>query len=163
MLFPPWTVTRKVYTESLMSRHSGISNEVLLFSDIGLSLVHHYRLHRRGLPHVAFLRNYLKQLRALLPLPTVLLLPGGSPDAACSTLPCAAESPVQSHVQAPAARPGHGFTCPHGTGPAGCGGGAGGRLSSPVVAGVDGHQWCERVSDSGFGCVRRGCSLSSRT
>ena len=26
-LIPPWTVTRKVYTESLTSRHSGISNK----------------------------------------------------------------------------------------------------------------------------------------
>ena len=43
-LFPPWTVTRQVYTESMTSRHSGISNDVLLFSDIGLSLVHHYRV-----------------------------------------------------------------------------------------------------------------------
>ena len=92
-LFPPWTVTRLVYTESLTSRHSGISNDVLLFSDIGLSLVHHCRVHKRGLPHIAFRRNYLKQLHALLPLPTVLLIAGGSPDAACSTLPCAAESP----------------------------------------------------------------------
>ena len=92
-LFPPWTVTRQVYTESLTSRHSGISNDVLLFSDIGFSLVHHYRVHRRGLPHVVFRRNYLKQLRALLPLPTVLPIAGGSPNAACSTLPCAAESP----------------------------------------------------------------------
>ena len=43
-----WTVTRQVYTESLTSRHSGISNDVLLFCDIGLSLVHHYRVHKRG-------------------------------------------------------------------------------------------------------------------
>ena len=93
MLFPPWTVTRHVYTDSLTSRHSGISNDVLLFSDIGLSLVHHYRVHKRGLPHVAFRRNYLSQLRALLPLPTVLTIVAGSPDTACSTLPCAAESP----------------------------------------------------------------------
>ena len=92
-LFPPWTVTHQVYTDSLTSRHFGISNDVLLFSDIGLSLVHHYRVHRRGLPHVAFRRNYLKQLRALLQLPTVLPIAGGSPDAACSTLPYAAESP----------------------------------------------------------------------
>ena len=49
-LFPPRTVTRQVYTESLTSRHSGISNDVLLFSDTGLSLVHHYRVHKRGLP-----------------------------------------------------------------------------------------------------------------
>ena len=49
--------------------------------------------------------------------------------------------------QEPATRPGHGFTCPLGAGPAGCGGGAGVRLSSAVVAGVDGHQWCGRVGD----------------
>ena len=42
MLFPPWTVTRQVYAESLTSRLSGISNDVLLFSEVGLSLVHHY-------------------------------------------------------------------------------------------------------------------------
>ena len=30
-LIPPWTVTRKVYMESLTSRHSGISNNILLF------------------------------------------------------------------------------------------------------------------------------------
>ena len=66
---------------------------MLLFSDIGLSLVHHYRVHKRGLPHVTFRRNYLSQLRALLPLPTVLPIAGGSPDATCSTLTCAAESP----------------------------------------------------------------------
>ena len=91
--FLPWTVTRQVYTDSLTSRHSGISNDVLLFSDIGLSLVHHYRVSKRGLPHVAFRWNYLSQLRALLLLPTVLQIAGGSPDAACSTGPCAAESP----------------------------------------------------------------------
>ena len=49
-LFPPWTVTHQVYTESLMSRHSRISNDVLLFSDIGLSLVQHYLIYRRAAP-----------------------------------------------------------------------------------------------------------------
>ena len=92
-LFPPWTVTRQVYTQLLTSRHSGISNDVLLFSDIGLSLIHHYRVHKRGLPHVGFRRNYVSQLCALLPLPTVLPIEGGSPDPACSSLPCAAGSP----------------------------------------------------------------------
>ena len=53
-LIPPWTLTRKVYMESLTSRHSGISNDILLFSDIGLSLAHHYRVHKKGVPHVAF-------------------------------------------------------------------------------------------------------------
>ena len=34
-LFPPWTVTRQVYTESLTSRHSSISNDVLLSLTLG--------------------------------------------------------------------------------------------------------------------------------
>ena len=93
MLFPPWTVTRQVHTESLTSRHSGISNDVLLFSNIGLSLIHHYRVHKRGLPHVTFQRNYMSQLRALLSLPTVLPIEGGSLDPTCSSLSCAVESP----------------------------------------------------------------------
>ena len=58
-LFPPWTVTRQLYTDSLTSRHSGISNDVLLFSDIGLSLVHHYRVHKRVVMYVTFCKNYL--------------------------------------------------------------------------------------------------------
>ena len=45
-LIPPWTVTRQVYTDSLTLRHSGMSNNILLFSDIGLSLAHHYRVHK---------------------------------------------------------------------------------------------------------------------
>ena len=57
MLIPPWTVTRQLYMDSLTSRHSGISNDILLLSDIGLSLTHHYRVHRRGVPHVAFRRR----------------------------------------------------------------------------------------------------------
>ena len=87
-LFPPWTVTR-----SLASRHSGISNDVLLFSDVGLSLVHHFRVHNRVLPHAVFRGKYLAQLRALLPLPTVLPTAGGPPDPACLALPCTADPP----------------------------------------------------------------------
>ena len=68
---PPWTVTRKVWSDSLTAQHSGISTDVLLFSDIHLSLVHHYRIHKRGLPHIAFRRNYMSQLCALLPLSAV--------------------------------------------------------------------------------------------
>ena len=48
---PPWTVPRKVWSDALSAQHSGISTDVLLFSDIHLSLVHHYRIHKRGLPH----------------------------------------------------------------------------------------------------------------
>ena len=59
---PPWTVRHQVWLDSLKSGHSGISSDILLFSDINLSLVHHYRIHRRGLPHIAF-------PKILLPLP----------------------------------------------------------------------------------------------
>ena len=67
-----WTVTRRVWSDSLTAQHSGISTDILLFSDIHLSLVHHYQIHKRGLPHITFRRNYLSQLRALLPLPVAL-------------------------------------------------------------------------------------------
>ena len=67
--------------------------DVLLFSDIHLSLVHHYRVHKRGLPHIAFQKNYLSQLRALLPLP-VGLPPDRvvSPDSSGSGLLCLGDS-----------------------------------------------------------------------
>ena len=83
MLIPPWTVTRQVYMDSLTSRHSGISNDILLFSDIGLSLTHHYRVH---VPHVAFHKNFMYQLRSLLPLPAVPLTEGRSPDPGSSSV-----------------------------------------------------------------------------
>ena len=83
MLFPPWTVTRQVCAESLTAQHSGISNDVLLFSEVGLSLVHHYHVHRIGRPHAAFRGKYLAQLRALLPVSTILSTAGGPSGAAC--------------------------------------------------------------------------------
>ena len=55
---PPWMVTWQVWSDSLTAQHSGISTDVVLFSDIHLSLVHHYRIHKRGLPLIAFRRNY---------------------------------------------------------------------------------------------------------
>ena len=68
-LVPPCTVRRQVWSDSLEQRYSGISTDILLFGDINLPLVHHYRIHKRGLPHIAFRRNYISQLRALLPSP----------------------------------------------------------------------------------------------
>ena len=54
---PPWTVQRQDWSDSLTANHSGISTDVLLFSDIHLSLTHHYRVHKRGLPHIAFRKD----------------------------------------------------------------------------------------------------------
>ena len=76
-LFPPWTVTRERYAESLSAQHSGISNDVLLLSQVGLSLVHHYRVHKVGRPRAMFRGKYLAQLRALLPANTIILTAGG--------------------------------------------------------------------------------------
>ena len=63
---PPWTAQRQVWSDALKASHAGISTDVLLFSDINISLVHHYRIHRRGLPHMAFRTDYMARLRALL-------------------------------------------------------------------------------------------------
>ena len=66
---PPWTVRREVWTESIRLEHSGISTDILLFSELRLSLKHHYRVYRGGLPHAAFRSDYMARLRALLPTP----------------------------------------------------------------------------------------------
>ena len=83
-----------MWSDLLTAQHSGISTDVLLFSDIHLSLVHHYRIHKRGLPHIAFRRNYLSQLCALLPLQVVQPADGVvSPDSSSSGSLRPAESP----------------------------------------------------------------------
>ena len=69
---PPWTVHRLVWSDSLKAAHSGISTDILLFSDLHLSLTHHCRVHRRWLPHIAFRKDYMSKLRPLLPVPVVL-------------------------------------------------------------------------------------------
>ena len=66
---PPWTVRREVWTESLRLEHSGISTDIMLFSNLGLSLTHHYMVYRGGLPHAAFRTDYMTRLHALLPTP----------------------------------------------------------------------------------------------
>ena len=48
------------------SRSLGVSTDVLLFSEINESLVHHYRVHKRGLPHLTFQRDYLTCLRVFV-------------------------------------------------------------------------------------------------
>ena len=76
---PPWTVHRQVWSDLLKAAHSGISTDILLFSDLNLSLTHHYRVHKRGLLHIAFRKDYMSKLRALLPVPVVLPSDTASP------------------------------------------------------------------------------------
>ena len=64
--FPPCTVWRQIWADALKPCHSGVSIDILLFSEMNLSLVHHYRVFRRGLPHYAFHKDYLSWLRVLL-------------------------------------------------------------------------------------------------
>ena len=66
---PPWTVRRELWTDSLQVEHSGTSTDILLFSELGLSLTQHYRVYRGGLPHAVFCTDYIERLRALLPSP----------------------------------------------------------------------------------------------
>ena len=66
---PPWTVRRELWTDSLRVEHSGISTDILLFSELGLSLTQHYRVYRGGLPHAVFHTDYMRRLQALLPSP----------------------------------------------------------------------------------------------
>ena len=41
--FPPWTVRRQIWADALKPCHSGVATDVLLFSEMNLLLVHHYR------------------------------------------------------------------------------------------------------------------------
>ena len=66
---PPWTVRRELWTDSLRVEHSGISTDMLLFSEVGMSLTQHYRVYKGGLPHAVFRTDYMYQLRSLLRSP----------------------------------------------------------------------------------------------
>ena len=66
---PPWTVRRQLWMDSLRIEHSGISTDMLLFSEVGMPLTQHYRVYKGGLPHAVFRTDYLPRLRALLPSP----------------------------------------------------------------------------------------------
>ena len=63
---PPWTVRRELGTDSLRVEHSGISTDMLLFSEVGMSLTQHYRVYKGGLPHAVFRTDYVDRLRSLL-------------------------------------------------------------------------------------------------
>ena len=44
----------------------GFATNILLFSEVGLSLTQHYRVYTGGLPHAVFRTDYIKRLRSLL-------------------------------------------------------------------------------------------------
>ena len=64
--FPPWTVRRQTWSDALKPSNSGISTDVLLFSEHGHALVHHYRVFQKGTSHVSLRGNYLTRLRTFV-------------------------------------------------------------------------------------------------
>ena len=62
--FPPWTVTRAVWHNALKPHVSGVSTDVLLFSESGSSLVHHYRVFGRSAAHTSLHGKYMAKLRS---------------------------------------------------------------------------------------------------
>ena len=56
---PPWTVPRQLWLDSLRIEHSGISTDMLLFSEVGMPLTQHYRVYKGGLPHAVFRTDYV--------------------------------------------------------------------------------------------------------
>ena len=64
--FPPWTVSRERWSTILRSSFSGIVTDALMFSWIGVPLVHRYRVFARAGTHVAFRGTYMARLRNFL-------------------------------------------------------------------------------------------------
>ena len=61
-----------MWTDALKPCNSGISTEVLLFSELGHALVHHYRVFQRGAAHVFLRRDYLTRLRVFVSQATAM-------------------------------------------------------------------------------------------
>ena len=79
---PPWTVRRQLWTDSLRIEHSGISTDMLLFSEVGMPLTQHC--------HAVFRTDYMARLRSLL------LSPGGTdtpPETVCGLTPKSVRRP----------------------------------------------------------------------
>ena len=60
------TVRQELWTDSLRVEHFGISTDMMLFSEVGLSLTQHYRVYKGGLPLAVFRTDYMDRLRSLL-------------------------------------------------------------------------------------------------
>ena len=65
-LFPPWTVSREQWTMILRSSVSRVAVDTLLFSRIGVPLIHRYRVFSRAGTHVAFRGTYMARVQAFI-------------------------------------------------------------------------------------------------
>ena len=64
--FPPWTIKCQTWSDTLNPHISGVSTDVLLFSECGTPLVHHYRVFARGISHISLRGSYLANLRIFI-------------------------------------------------------------------------------------------------
>ena len=64
--FPPWTVTREQWTSMTRPAISGVAVDTLLFSRIGVTLFHRYRIVNRSGTYGAFRGSYMRRLHAFL-------------------------------------------------------------------------------------------------
>ena len=172
-LIPPWTVTRTVYTESLIFRYSGISNDILLFSDIVLSLEHHYRVHKKGVPTSHSPRTICPSYALCCPCPR-LSLPKGDRRSLVVRQWSIRRRLWAVILDRPDVRslahtyPGQGDThtsrtSPDRARPAGCGGSYGVRLPPPSAAGGDGCEWYRTIGDTFHDEGQHGLIFTSRT
>ena len=60
---PLWTVSREMWHEALQPHVSGVSTDILLFSERGAPLIHHYRMFGGGSVHNSLGGNYMIKLR----------------------------------------------------------------------------------------------------
>ena len=60
---PPRIVTREVWRKTLIQQLSGVSPDVLLFSEHGSTLVHHYRVFGRDEAHTFLRWKFMAKLR----------------------------------------------------------------------------------------------------
>ena len=63
MFEPTWTWPNAVWYKAMKSHVSGVSTYVLLFSECGLSLVHHYWVFGRSVAHTSLRGKLMAKLR----------------------------------------------------------------------------------------------------
>ena len=64
--FPPWTVTREAWHKALKPQVPGISTDVMLFSEHGLPLVHHYLVLSRSAAHGSLRGTFMNKFRVFI-------------------------------------------------------------------------------------------------
>ena len=142
--------------------------------DIGLSLAHHYRVHKKGIPHVTFRKKlYVPFTRYAAPacgsvcpkgIAGAWFFGNGGFAGGCGQLSSTMLTYVRSPTHPRGQRDSHtNHTSPDRAGPAGRGGSYGVRLLPSSIAGGDGCEWCRTIGDTFHDKGQRGHIFTSRT